>query len=99
MFTADEVYHDDVGLQPVRDRLAYYPRDVWLYLLIAGWWRVHPEVNVVGRAGSVGDGRTTSAPTKSPTKWGRLQRSAETHETRAPRACSSEALVRPAETQ
>jgi hypothetical protein len=47
MFTADEVYHDDVGLQPVRDRLAYYPRDVWLYLLIAGWWRVHPEVNVV----------------------------------------------------
>jgi hypothetical protein len=55
MFTAGEVYHDGVGLQPVRDRLAYYPRDVWLYLLIAGWWRVHPEVNVVGRAGSVGD--------------------------------------------
>ena len=55
MFTAGEVYHDDVGLQPVRDRLAYYPRDVWLYLLLAGWWRVHPELNLVGRAGSVGD--------------------------------------------
>ena len=55
MFTAGEVYHDDVGLQPVRDRLAYYPRDVWLYLLMAGWWRVHPELNLVGRAGSVGD--------------------------------------------
>jgi Domain of unknown function (DUF4037) len=55
MFTAGEVYHDEVGLQAVRDRLAYYPRDVWLYLLVAGWWRVHPEINLVGRVGSVGD--------------------------------------------
>jgi hypothetical protein len=55
MFTAGEVYHDEVGLQVARDRLAYYPRDVWLYLLMAGWWRVHPEINLVGRAGDVGD--------------------------------------------
>lgn len=55
MFTAGEVYHDEVGLQAARDRLAYYPRDVWLYLLMAGWWRVHPEINLVGRAGAVGD--------------------------------------------
>jgi hypothetical protein len=54
-FTAGAVYHDEVGLQAVRDRLAYYPRDVWLYLLVAGWWRVHPEMNLVGRTGSVGD--------------------------------------------
>jgi hypothetical protein len=53
--TAGAVYHDAVGLQAVRDRLAYYPRDVWLYLLVAGWWRVHPELNLLGRAGSVGD--------------------------------------------
>jgi hypothetical protein len=38
------------------------------------------------------------APTKSPTRWSRLQRSAETHETSASRTCSSRALVRPAET-
>jgi hypothetical protein len=55
MVTSGHVYHDDVGLQAARDRLAYYPRDVWLYLLMAGWWRVHPEVNLVGRAGFVGD--------------------------------------------
>jgi hypothetical protein len=55
MITAGAVYHDDVGLQAVRERLAYYPLDVWLYLLVAGWWRVHPEVNLVGRVGSVGD--------------------------------------------
>jgi hypothetical protein len=55
MFTSGEVFHDGVGLQEVRNRLAYYPRDVWLYLLMAGWWRVHPEANLMGRAGSVGD--------------------------------------------
>ena len=30
-------------------------RDVWLYLMLAGWWRVHPEMNLVGRAGYAGD--------------------------------------------
>ena len=55
MLTAGEVYHDEVGLQAVRDRLAFYPRDVWLYLLMAGWWRLHPEGNLLGRAGAVGD--------------------------------------------
>ena len=55
MVTAGAVYHDELGLQAVRDRFAYYPHDVWLYLLVAGWWRVHPEANLVGRAGFVGD--------------------------------------------
>jgi hypothetical protein len=55
MLTAGEVFHDDLGLQAVRDQLAYYPDDVWRYLMIAMWWRVHPEMNLVGRAGYVGD--------------------------------------------
>jgi len=55
MFSAGEVFHDEVGLQAARGRLAYYPRDVWLYLLMAGWWRVHPEANLVDRTGTVGD--------------------------------------------
>lgn len=55
MITAGAVYHDDIGLQAVRNRFTYYPHDVWLYLLAAGWWRLHPEGNLVGRAGSVGD--------------------------------------------
>jgi hypothetical protein len=55
MVTAGAVYHDQVGLQAVRERFGYYPRDVWIYLLIAAWWRVHPEVNLVGRSGFVGD--------------------------------------------
>ncbi|MFF1819994.1 DUF4037 domain-containing protein [Kribbella sp. NPDC058245] len=55
ILTAGEVFHDDLGLQAVRDRLAYYPDDVWRYLMIAAWWRVHPEMNLAGRAGYVGD--------------------------------------------
>jgi Domain of unknown function (DUF4037) len=49
------VFHDELDLEKVRLRLAYYPRDVWLYLMLAGWWRVHPEMNLVGRAGYAGD--------------------------------------------
>lgn len=53
--TSGAVFHDEVGLGRVRERLAYYPRDVWLYLMVAGWWRIHPEMNLVGRTGYVGD--------------------------------------------
>ncbi|WP_237566046.1 DUF4037 domain-containing protein [Ornithinimicrobium cerasi] len=60
MLTSGVVFHDEVGLQAARDRLSSYPHDVWLYLLIAGWWRVHPEMNLVGRAGSAGDERGSS---------------------------------------
>ncbi|TQJ15955.1 uncharacterized protein DUF4037 [Kribbella jejuensis] len=55
MTTAGAVFHDDLGLQDVRDQLTYYPDDLWRYLMIAAWWRVHPELNLTGRAGYVGD--------------------------------------------
>ncbi|MFD3400966.1 DUF4037 domain-containing protein [Kribbella sp. NPDC058693] len=53
--TTGGVFHDELGLQAVRDRLVYYPDDVWRYLMITAWWRVHPEMNLVGRSGYVGD--------------------------------------------
>jgi hypothetical protein len=49
------VFHDGIGLEEVRARFAYYPRDVWLYLLAAGWTRVGQEEHLMGRAGSAGD--------------------------------------------
>jgi hypothetical protein len=49
------VYHDDIGLNAVRDRFFYYPHDVWLYLLACGWVRIGQEEPFVGRAGTVGD--------------------------------------------
>ncbi len=54
-FTAGKIYHDEVGLQPIRDRFAYYPRDIWLYMLAAGWTRIGQEEHLMGRAGYVGD--------------------------------------------
>jgi hypothetical protein len=50
-----EVYHDEIGLQAFRDRFAYYPKDVWLYMLLVGWMRIVWEEHQMGRAGSSGD--------------------------------------------
>jgi hypothetical protein len=53
--TAGAVYHDDIGLEKSRSRFAYYPHDVWLYLLAAGWTRIGQEEHLMGRAGIAGD--------------------------------------------
>lgn len=53
--TAGAVFHDDLGLEAIRARLAYYPRDAWLYLLASGWQRIGQEEHLMGRAGLVGD--------------------------------------------
>jgi hypothetical protein len=52
---AGAIFHDEIGLQAGRDRFAYYPHDVWLYLLAAGWARIGQEEHLMGRAGYVGD--------------------------------------------
>lgn len=49
------VYHDAIGLEAVRRRFAWYPHDLWLYLLAAGWARIGQEEHLMGRAGLVGD--------------------------------------------
>jgi hypothetical protein len=54
--TEGRVYHDGLGeLKDARFRLAYYPRDVWLYLLAAQWRRIGQMEAFVGRTGEVGD--------------------------------------------
>ncbi len=53
--TAAAVFHDDLGLEAIRARFTYYPRDVWLYLLASGWQRIGQEEHLMGRAGYVGD--------------------------------------------
>ncbi len=54
--TAGAVYHDSLGaLGPIREKLRYYPHDVWLYLLAAGWHRIAQEEPFMGRTGDVGD--------------------------------------------
>lgn len=54
--TGGRVYRDDLGqLEEVRHRFAYYPHDVWLYLVAAQWRRIAQTEAFVGRAGFVGD--------------------------------------------
>ncbi len=54
--TAGAVFHDGLGtLAETRRLLAYYPHDIWLYLLAAQWARVSQQEPFVGRTGEVGD--------------------------------------------
>jgi hypothetical protein len=51
-----EVFHSGRGeLEAVRQRLRYYPTDVWLYLLASQWQRLGQQEHLMGRAGDTGD--------------------------------------------
>jgi uncharacterized protein DUF4037 len=54
--TAGEVFHDGLGrLSEARQRLAWYPDDLWRYILACQWRRISQEEAFVGRCGEVGD--------------------------------------------
>jgi hypothetical protein len=54
--THGAVFHDPRGeLAAVREALAWYPDDVWLWLLACQWRRLDQEEPFVGRAAEVGD--------------------------------------------
>jgi len=54
--TGGAVFRDDDGrLTALRERLAWPPRDVWLYKLACQWRRIAEEQAFVGRTGFVGD--------------------------------------------
>lgn len=54
--TAGAVFDDDTGeLGRAREGLAWYPDDVWLYLLACQWRRIDQEEPFVGRTGEAGD--------------------------------------------
>ncbi|GGE08223.1 hypothetical protein GCM10008012_58830 [Rhizobium anhuiense] len=42
-------------MSQARDRLGYFPEDVWLYKIACQWRRISEEQAFVGRAGQVGD--------------------------------------------
>ncbi|CAN5477716.1 DUF4037 domain-containing protein [soil metagenome] len=54
--TAGAVFHDGIGtITRARSVLAYYPDDIWRYLLAAQWKRISQQEAFVGRTGEVGD--------------------------------------------
>lgn len=49
------VYFDSTGeITELRKKLEWYPRDVYLYMLAAGWQRIGDEEHLMPRAGYVG---------------------------------------------
>lgn len=49
---AGGVYHSGLGeVDAMRERLRWYPHDVWLYLLACGWSRIGQEEAFIGRTG------------------------------------------------
>jgi hypothetical protein len=54
--TAGRVFHDGLDvLEPIRVKFAYFPHDVWLYLIAAQWQRISQQEAFVGRTREVGD--------------------------------------------
>jgi Domain of unknown function (DUF4037) len=54
--TAGAVFHDDEGeLTATREALAWYPDELWLWLLACQWRRIDQEEAFVGRTAEVGD--------------------------------------------
>jgi Domain of unknown function (DUF4037) len=54
--TGGAVFHDGLGsLTPARRRLAWYPEDVWRYVMACQWTRIAEEEPFVGRCAEVGD--------------------------------------------
>ena len=55
-FTSGEVFSDSVGeLTALRDKLSWYPHDVWLLVMAGQWRRVAQLEHFVGRTGSRAD--------------------------------------------
>ncbi len=54
--TSGEVFWDGTGeLEPLRQALAWYPEDVWRWLVGCQWWRIDQEEPFVARTAEVGD--------------------------------------------
>ncbi len=54
--TGGEVYYDGLGdLEKIRQKFAYYPEHIWLYMYMIQWGRIGNEEAFMGRSGEVGD--------------------------------------------
>lgn len=54
--TAGPVFADTAGeLTAARERLGWYPRDLWVYVVATDWARISQELPFIGRAAERGD--------------------------------------------
>ncbi len=50
-----KTFHDALDLESLRNKLQYFPEDVWLFLMASEWMNISQEEPFVGRAGDVED--------------------------------------------
>lgn len=56
LIRSGRVFYDGLGeLEAMREKLHYYPNEIWYYLLSAQWERLDQECSFMGRCGDVGD--------------------------------------------
>jgi len=56
LIRSGRAFHDGLGeLEPIREKLYFYPDQIWHYLLSALWEHISQECPFMGRAGDVSD--------------------------------------------
>jgi hypothetical protein len=53
--TGGQMFRDDVGVEEMRSRFAYYPDDVWIYMMRIQWGKILDELQMQARNGEAGD--------------------------------------------
>lgn len=49
------LYRDDLGVEQLRNRFRFFPKEITIYILASLWQRIGQEEHLVGRAGYEGD--------------------------------------------
>jgi hypothetical protein len=50
-----KLFHDNLNVKDAINKLEYYPKDIWLYLMASEWQRISEEKAFVGRSGETGN--------------------------------------------
>ncbi|HYF29458.1 MAG TPA: DUF4037 domain-containing protein [Candidatus Paceibacterota bacterium] len=53
--TGGQLYRDDLDVEKYRRQFAWYPDDIWKYLLHIQWWKIADEIQSPSRSGEEGD--------------------------------------------
>ena len=54
-FTSGKIFHDDLGLEAIRESFSFYPADVHIFLMASLWQMIAEKEAFVGRCGEAGD--------------------------------------------
>jgi len=52
---AGKVFHDEIGLNDLRARINWYPKEIWFFMMGCLWWRMRRWERSMGHSGYLGD--------------------------------------------